>query len=1337
MRRILGVTSVALSVCRRVACLAALTVLACGPSALAQVGTKGDYQAYRLTYKPVAEVKQMLAEMLSDLGDQTHLVADAQTNQILLRGPSEAQEIARRLIESVDRPPAAGAVVNLPATKSVVQSYPCAADRLDQAAQRLRSMFSASGARIAMDSQTRQLLVLAPPAVHTMVRQELERMGVAARAMPATPPTPATPPQAGPHEQFVPLTHSPIDRIESKLFALIGNRLMRLQRPPTEQPGYALVNAAGERVELTLDRRRNGVMVVGEPSLVAQMARLIHILDDPPKVPGRSIRILPVRKADPAKVREAVEAYRSGRGGVDVPAPEELNGRQSAARPVRRLPDVQQTARRERTTYGGTRLVTHLFRSADESEPSSGNVLAIPTTDIEAVERRLREMGADVDVEALPDLDIIILRGRDQDVDEVARIIEEIERLSAETVPVIDIHPLKYVGGESLVAIIAQVNKDLLGGRQGQVSITPLVKPNALLLIGWGEAVSAIKELIRKLDQPVPPQTQLRVFPLRHAPATSALVTVQGFFTGRTGLGPKALVSADIRTNSLIVQASPRDMAEVQLLIQRLDRPDSEAVSEVRIFPLSNSLAVDLGAVLQAAIDAARGGAFAQKSTTLELLTIDAEGERLLKSGLLGDVEITPDVRTNALIVSAPAGSMELLAALIDQLDSPSSVAQIKVFRVTNGNASAMVEMLRSLLPSANDLPGPQLAGAEGETSLVPVRFSVDTRTNSIIATGSEGDLKIIEALLLRLDEEDEQQRQNTVYRLKNAPAVDVARAINAFLSSERLVQQAVPGVINPFQRIESEVVVVPEPVSNALIISATPRFFDEIMQLVEDLDAEPAQVMIQVLIAEVALGDMDEFGVELGLQDSLLFDRSLLGDLVTTIQTSQNNVGGAIQTSTNEIIQAASNTPGFLFNTPQLGNSGSSLALSQASLVGSQGFSSFGVGRINNELGFGGLVLSASSESISLLIRALQESRRLEVLSRPQIMTLDNQPAFIQIGKRVPRITGSTMRQEGQVNTIEMENVGLILGVTPRISPDGMVVMELDVEKSELGSEAEGIPISIAEGVVIRSPSVNLTMAQTTVSAFDGETIVLGGLITKSMKTINRRVPHLADIPFLGTLFRYDSTIEQRTELLIILTPHIVRSPEDAERIKRVEAARMHWCLGDVNTMHGHTGIYEVGDYAHHGPIQTVYPDLNPRGIPSDELVPTLSEPPVPGEPIEEPPAMGEPRLAPPQPDSPLPPELPSSPLPLPLEEPVGSPQLPLDAIPMPAAAAAAARWPTEATPTGVMPVAYPPAWPDPRQTPSESQSPPPFGPQPPVYPLQQTPLYSPYVPPPAGQYR
>ncbi len=1177
-----------------------------GYSVFAQPAATAQYRIYALSYKSAGDVEKLLVKMLADRDSKTDIVVDQRRNQLLVQGSERVQEIARQLIESVDRP----AVRERKSSKPVVRTYVCSQGDVRSVADKLRALYGRQdGFRVATVPEASQLLVLASPETHQRIALQLSAWGVAGgppRAVHKSQPESKDPTRRDePGRQFFRLKNTRVDRIESMLRGLLGTRL---RTESADRSNYYFVNSAGREVRFVIDRGRNGLTVSGNPAMRSEFLRLLHMLDSPPQVAGHKVRILPVPRADPDKIKRAVEAYRGdnrkdfrSRPRTDRPENSDDEDKQPERTPASDSQDKgqSQSTRREEIKQAvfqadAAGQPNRRGQSTNRrGQPADGKS---PKTDEDARSRGLRELGNDVEIEILPELDIVILRGRDHDVAEVTRIIQELERLSAETQPVIEIYQLKHVRGESLVKIVEKINEELIGGRQGRVSVTPLVKPNALLLIGWGEAIKSIKSLIRKLDQPVSPATQLKVFQLQHAPAATAQATVEEFFSDRSGLGPKVRAVADQRTNSLTVEAAPRDMAEVELLIERLDTGDSRSVNRVRVFQLKNSLAADLGSTLQTAIQAGRGGTGDRKSAALELLTIDAEGERILKSGLLDDVEITPDSRTNSLVISAPAESMPLLEALIRQLDDAAMTsAQIKVFRIINGEASSLVQMLRALLPAQTGASSvPQLPSAEGEVSLAPLRFAVDARTNSIIATGSIGDLQIIEALLVRMDEKDVQQRKSTVYRLKNAPTLDVARAISEFLRSERQVQQAAPGSVSPFLQIESEVIVVPEPVSNSLIISATPRFFDEIMDLVEQLDAQPAQVMIQVLIAELSLDDTDEFGVELGLQDSILFDRSLLDNLVrlTTTMTSPNGV----QTTTEKII-SQEGTPGFHFNNQQLGNNVSPGP--NPSTVGGQGLSSFAVGRVNNELGFGGLVLSASSESVSILVRALEESRRLEVLSRPQIMTLDNQPAFIQVGERVPRIIGSQINQVGQVNNIALENVGLILGVTPRISPDGMVVMEIDAEKSELGPEAEGIPISVSvDGSIIRSPRISLTNAQTTVSTASGETIVLGGLITKASSQVSRRVPWLADIPLLGSLFRYDSVITRRKELLIIMTPQVVRNQEDAERLKYAESARMHWCTADVHELHGDGSFCTNGSC----PIcdtetMVIYPDLNPRG--------------------------------------------------------------------------------------------------------------------------------------------
>lgn len=814
-----------------------------------------------------------------------------------------------------------------------------------------------------------------------------------------------------------------------------------------------------------------------------------------------------------------------------------------------------------------------------------------------------------VQIEVVEGTRYLIIGGKPEDVARVQRIIAQIEALSAVAEPKITVFPLQHVESTSIARLVQRTFDSgssfaALDRIYGSLLVLPLGKPNAVLLIGPSQAVGKATELIQKLDLPGKTLTQFEVFRLKFANALLARDVIENAFAAdaeqdATTLSPKAVVIADERTNAVIVRAGPRDMAEVKALIDEIDRPGGDAENDLRIFKLRNSVADDLAPVLRDALlgstEASDTDAARRAAALLRLVTVDEEGRRQLESGVLSSAKITADRRANALVVSAPRSAMPLVAALIEQLDqAPDTTAELKVFTINNGDAVSLADMLENLLGTGED------GGDETQTPF-QLRFSVDERTNSIIAAGSRDELILVEAILLRLDSSDARDRENRVYKLKNADAEQVAIALQEWLEGRRDVQETAPGVVSPFQQIEREVVVVPEINSNSLIVSAAPEYYEELTRIIEELDEQAPMVMIQVLIGEVRLGDADEFGVELGLQDSLLFDRSLLEDINRSTNTTiVNDPGGGSTTFENQVIDSATFTPGFNFGDPNngLGNAGSTASLATAGKLAAQSLSSFAVGRVNPDLGFGGLVLSASSDSVSMLLRALQESRRLEVLSRPQIMALDNQTGSAFVGEDVPIITNTNIDQFGrQQNVIQQVAVGLNLRVRPRISPDGLVVMEVLAVKSELGPLSQGLPIGIApNGDPIRVPRINRIEAETTVSALGGQTVVLSGLLTKRESALHRRVPLLADIPLLGDLFRYDSTSTVRTELLIILTPHIVRSRHDAEMLKQVESARMNWCLSDVIELSSPQGLRSVDDSAGAAYAETVYPsDLAP----------------------------------------------------------------------------------------------------------------------------------------------
>jgi type II secretion system protein D len=864
----------------------------------------------------------------------------------------------------------------------------------------------------------------------------------------------------------------------------------------------------------------------------------------------------------------------------------------------------------------------------------------------------LGNLRGDVSIEALNDLDLLILRGNEKDVEAVMQVIRAVEQMAVGSLPEIHLLRLRFVDSQSLAQLLNDVYARMTelrsnNAQQSQVAVrvVPVVTPNAVLVLAPANAMAAVLQLADELDQPIDPSHEVQIYRLKHAVASSVAELLTSFYTQPpTGLGTRLKVAADPRTNSVIVQARARDLSEVAEFIKGLDSEQAGAVSQLKVFPLKSATAEELATFLNNAIQgvlnparmsattgqagtAATGTANQQaRATVLEFLA--EGGQELIRSGLLNDIRFNADPRTNSLLVTASEQSMPLVEELIHLLDRPSTaLAEIKVFPLKNADATNAAQLLQELFNTSQSQTnqanrtgqagalGVELLGAEGSgSSLVPLRFSVDARTNSVVAVGGAEALRIVEAILFRLDTNDARNRQTTVIKLRNSPVADVAAAINEFLAAQRELATLDPNRISTSQLLEQEIIVTAEPVTNSLLISATPAYFKQLEELAKKLDAEPPQVVIQAMLVEVSLDNTDEFGVELGFQDPVLFARSAISDLVTTTTNTVVPGVGNVQT-TNIISQQA--VPGFNFNNQALGGNNGPASASPGT-VGTQGLSNFNIGRTNNDLGYGGLVLSASSDAVSVLIRALAARRTVRVLSRPQVIALDNQTAQVQVGQIVPVPNGATGSGTGIINTSVLRDpAGIILTVSPRISPEGQIVMEVAAEKSAYPNLTTGVPIfTDSNGNVVSAPVKDITTARTTVKVPDGQTVVIAGMITKNDLNEERKVPWLGDLPIIGKAFRYDLFQFGRTELLIFLTPRVVHNDADMEMIKQVEAGRMHFFQDDVESVHG--PIFGV-PHEMSLPIET---------SPPLDLLPTLPHnvPPAPGlDPNRVPPASSE----------------------------------------------------------------------------------------------------------------
>jgi general secretion pathway protein D len=208
-----------------------------------------------------------------------------------------------------------------------------------------------------------------------------------------------------------------------------------------------------------------------------------------------------------------------------------------------------------------------------------------------------------------------------------------------------------------------------------------------------------------------------------------------------------------------------------------------------------------------------------------------------------------------------------------------------------------------------------------------------------------------------------------------------------------------------------------------------------------------------------------------------------------------------------------------------------------------------------------GGIYQFASAAGdLNVTLAALAKAGKTEILSRPSILARNNQPATISLGQQVPLITNTRFDNFGnQINTVSYEDVGIILSVTPFITEDNLVEMLVAPQISQLTDRSQWVPISGGgtNGAAVSAPVINSRSADTVVVVPDGQTVVIGGLMQNTKLDSTEKVPILGDIPLLGLLFKHKVTSDAKTELMIFMTPHVVKKPSDLAAITASERAK------------------------------------------------------------------------------------------------------------------------------------------------------------------------------------
>ncbi len=447
---------------------------------------------------------------------------------------------------------------------------------------------------------------------------------------------------------------------------------------------------------------------------------------------------------------------------------------------------------------------------------------------------------------------------------------------------------------------------------------------------------------------------------------------------------------------------------------------------------------------------------------------------------------------SNLLIISDRAANVDRMMRIVARIDQAAD-QDYEVIRLEHASAGEIVKIVAALNQGTQAAEG----GAGPRITLV-----ADERTNSVLLTGDKTARLRYRALITHLDTPLEEGGDTQVRYLRYTAAVDLATKLQSQYSGGGGgggKAAGVPDVLPPTER--GEVSIWADEATNALIITAPPKIMKSMMGVIDKLDIRRAQVMVEAVIVEVSSDRAAELGVTWAVGDGDL--DSAIGVTKFDNTTGVTGIAGAV-----------------------LGGGEGGLAAGAGSLIGSG--LTLGVGKIRD-----------SGLSFVALIEALEADGSSNIIGTPVLVTLDNEEAEIQVGQEVPFVTGSytdTGASGGtsSVNpfqTIQREQVGLTLKLTPQINEGNAVRLKVQQEISSI------LPSSQAVDLITSNRSIN-----TVVIVEDRATLVLGGLIQEQVTERQQRVPLLGRIPLIGALFRSDNTTKSKTNLMVFIKPTILR---------------------------------------------------------------------------------------------------------------------------------------------------------------------------------------------------
>jgi len=471
----------------------------------------------------------------------------------------------------------------------------------------------------------------------------------------------------------------------------------------------------------------------------------------------------------------------------------------------------------------------------------------------------------------------------------------------------------------------------------------------------------------------------------------------------------------------------------------------------------------------------------------------------------------------NLVLMVDSSLNIRKLQALLHLIDTEKTREGIEIIYLKNASAESAAKTIQQWLTGGESKSAGQ-PGAAATPSASPVTVLADQRLNALLVFGSDSIKQAVREMAAKLDvQPPEANSKVNVYYLENTDATEMAKVLDGVIKGMSAAATGAAGQAgtaaapqtSPFD--SGKVTITPDKTTNSLVIMAAPSDYNNLVQVIKKLDRRSKQVFVQVLIAEVSLNKSREIGTQIGAlgvdQISRYFGVGAFYDpfgVVSTLATS----GLASSTS--------SSSSSTTLNFPVSGVPG----------------------------------------NIGAVLKALDANDLLNVLSTPNILTSDNKEAEIVVGQNVPFQGSSTISSGLSTTSVERKDVGITLKIKPQISEGDYIRLDLSQEISAIGAT-----VTVGSGTTDRITTKR--SAKTNIVVKNGETVVIGGLIQDQDEDVISKVPFLGDIPGLGWLFKTKTKTKTKTNLMILLTPRIVKDNadlatiSDSQRTKFGDAAK------------------------------------------------------------------------------------------------------------------------------------------------------------------------------------